>query len=183
MVQILPIVVAPDPVLKSVALPVAEVTAEIRTLMDNMYATMINANGIGLAANQVSVLKRIIVAEVEYYENEQDPAKAQPVKMANPEILSFSEDLFEVGEGCLSFPDVYEDRERPNTIVVRYIDENNQPQERTFDGLLSFCIQHEIEHLDGIVLTDKMAKAKSKMVNEKLRKLKKKHSFNRYPIG
>lgn len=171
---ILPIKIAPDAVLKQVAQPVTEVTDDIRTLLDDMLETMYNAHGIGLAANQVGVLKRVIVVDVEQ-ENHHEPGN--PIKMVNPELVTTSEDMFTYQEGCLSFPQQYGDVNRPATITLRYLDENGKQQEMQADGLLATCIQHEIDHLDGINFVDHLSKLKRDMIVKKLEKGKKRGDY------
>lgn len=165
---ILPIYVAPHPVLKKTAEPVEAVDAELAKLMDDMLDTMYDAPGIGLAAPQVGVSKRILVMDVA---GEGEPAR--PVRMANPEIVWESEDLANYQEGCLSFPEQFADVERPAQVRVRYIDQNNEPQEIEADGLLATCVQHEIDHLDGIVFVDYLSSVKRSMILRKLKKLQK----------
>ena len=163
---ILPILVAPHPVLKQKCEPVAEVTDDIRQLLDDMLATMYDAPGVGLAAPQVGVSKRILV--VDCAPRDADP---QPMKLINPEIVSASDDLSTYEEGCLSFPDQYADVKRPSRVTVRYLDENGTRQEVDAGGLLATCIQHEIDHLDGIVFVDHLSTVKRGMIMRKLQKL------------
>lgn len=172
---ILPIRIAPDAVLKQVAQPVEKVDDSIRTLLDDMLDTMYNAHGIGLAANQVGVLKRVIVVDVEQ-EGHHEPGN--PIKMVNPELVNTSEELFTYQEGCLSFPQQYGDVDRPAFVTVRYLDENGQPQELEADGLLATCIQHEIDHLNGINFVDHLSKLKRDMIIKKLEKSKKRGDFD-----
>lgn len=164
----LPIIVAPDPRLKQRAEPVAEVTPDIATLMDDMLETMYAAPGVGLAAPQVGVLKRVIV--VDPAGDGEDP---RPLRMANPEILSFSTEEKEYDEGCLSVPDFYEIVVRPDRVRVRYLDETGTKQELEADGLLSVVIQHEIDHLDGTLFVDHISSLKRNMILRKLKKIKK----------
>lgn len=171
---ILPIVIAPDPVLKQVALPVEKVDDSIRTLLDDMLQTMYNAHGIGLAANQVGVLKRCIVADVEQ-DTPHQPGK--PYKMVNPEIIESSVTMFTYQEGCLSFPQQYGDVDRPASIRVRYLDENGKQQELQAEGLLATCIQHEIDHINGINFVDHLSKLKREMIVKKLEKGKKRGDY------
>ena len=163
---ILPILVAPHPVLKQKCEPVAEVTDDIRQLLDDMLATMYDAPGVGLAAPQVGVSKRILV--VDCAPRDADP---QPMKLINPEIITASDELSTYEEGCLSFPDQYADVKRPARVTVRYLDENGTQQEIDADGLLATCIQHEIDHLDGIVFVDHLSTVKRGMIMRKLQKL------------
>jgi peptide deformylase len=165
---VLPIVVAPDPRLKRTAEPVTTVDAGIAALMDDMLETMYAAPGIGLAAPQVGILKRIIVVDVA---REGEPP--QPLCLANPEVLWESEDTNLHEEGCLSLPDMYEDVTRPARVRVRYLDRDNREQEIEADGLLATCVQHEIDHLNGKLFVDYLSTIKRGMILRKLQKRKK----------
>lgn len=171
---ILPIVIAPDEVLKTVARPVETVTDDIRTLLADMLDTMYNAHGIGLAANQVGVLKRVIVVDVE---QKGDHLPGNPLKMVNPEILESSEEFLSYQEGCLSFPQQYGDVERPAYVTVKYLDENGKEQTLKAEGLLATCIQHEIDHINGITFVDHLSKLKRDMIIKKLEKGKKRGDY------
>ena len=164
----LPIVLAPDPVLKAKAKPVEVVDDSIRHLMDDMLETMYAAPGIGLAANQVGVLKRVLVLDVA---REGDAPK--PIGMANPEVVWQSDELSTYNEGCLSLPDHYADITRPAEVRVRYLDRDGAKQEIAADGLLATCIQHEIDHLDGILFVDHLSALKRNIILRKLLKAKK----------
>lgn len=172
---ILPIVIAPEPVLKQKALPVEKVDDEIRQLLEDMLDTMYNAHGIGLAANQIGVLKRLIVVDVAEREGHD---RGQPMKFINPEIISASAETSTYQEGCLSLPQQYADVERPVEVQVRYLDENGKQQEIHATGLLATCIQHEIDHIDGILFVDHLSKLKRDMVMKKLEKAKKRGDFD-----
>ena len=165
---LLPIIVAPDPRLKRTAVAVEQVDDEIRQLMDDMLETMYQAPGIGLAAPQVGVLKRVIVVDVARKDEE-----PQPLKMANPEIVSVSDDDAAHEEGCLSLPDHFAEVVRPDSIRVRFIDHENELREIDAEGLQAVCIQHEIDHLDGILFVDHITALKRNMILRKLTKLKK----------
>lgn len=165
---ILPILTAPDPILKKQAEPVEVVTDEIRTLLDDMVETMYDAPGIGLAAPQVGVLKQIIVVDVT--DDDEEPFAH---KMINPEITWSSEDLSVYEEGCLSVPQSYSEVERPAQIKVTYLDENGAHQELDADGLLATCIQHEIDHLNGTLFIDHISRIKRSIIMRKLTKMKK----------
>lgn len=165
---ILPILVAPHPVLKTKCKPVEAVTPELATLMGDMLETMYDAPGIGLAAPQVGVSKRILVIDVARVDEE-----PQPLKMANPEVIWESEELGVYEEGCLSFPEQYAEVQRPARVKLRYLDENNKKQEIEADGLLATCVQHEIDHLDGIVFVDHLSTLKRNMIMRKLKKAQK----------
>lgn len=166
--SLLPILVAPDPLLKQKAAPVAEVDAGIRRLMDDMLETMYDAPGIGLAAPQIGRLLRVIVVDVT---GSDEPRR--PLRMANPELIDLSEDDASYNEGCLSLPDHYADVVRPASVTVRYRDEENRQQHLTADGLLAVCIQHELDHLEGILFVDHVSAIKRNMILRKLVKLKK----------
>ncbi|KKJ77878.1 peptide deformylase [Kiloniella litopenaei] len=163
---ILDIVIAPDPVLKTVCEPVKEVNDEIRELLKNMLETMYKAPGIGLAACQVGVTKRVIVVDVS-----DDKEENQPYCMVNPEITWESDEYSVYQEGCLSLPEQYADVERPAAIKLRYLDETGKQIELEADGLLATCIQHEIDHLDGVLFVDHISKLKRGMIMKKLKKV------------
>jgi peptide deformylase len=168
----LPILVAPDPKLKRPAAPVARIDAETRRLMDDMLDSMYAANGIGLAAPQVGVLKRVIVIDI----SSPDEANA-PMRLANPEILWRSDDAVVGEEGCLSLPDQYADVKRPSRVRVRYLDQDNEIREMEADGLLAKCIQHEIDHLDGVLFVDHISAVKRNIILRKLGKAKKQGAY------
>ncbi|WP_085907429.1 peptide deformylase [Kiloniella majae] len=163
---ILDIVIAPDPVLKVVCEPVKEVNDEIRELLTNMLETMYKAPGIGLAACQVGVTKRVIVVDVS-----DDKEENQPYCMVNPEITWESDEYSVYQEGCLSLPEQYADVERPAAIKMTYLDETGKKVELEADGLLATCIQHEIDHLDGVLFVDHISKLKRGMIMKKLKKV------------
>lgn len=165
--SILPILIAPDPRLKVISEPVTEVTAEIRKLMDDMLETMYDAPGIGLAAVQVGVPKRIIVMDLA-----KEEADRKPLFLINPQIKEASTTTAIYEEGCLSLPTYYEDVERSNKVTVSYIDYDGQPQEIECDELLGTCIQHEMDHLEGILFVDHISKLKRSMILRKLQKSK-----------
>jgi peptide deformylase len=165
---ILPIIVAPDPRLKLKAEPVESVDADVARLMDDMLETMYAAPGIGLAAPQVGVLKRVIVIDTVRADEERDP-----LCLANPEVIARSEDLKPWDEGCLSLPEHYAEVVRPAQVTVRYLDRNNERQEIEADGVLAVCLQHEMDHLDGVLFVDHVSTLKRSMILRKLRKAKK----------
>jgi peptide deformylase len=164
---LLPILVAPDPRLKAKAKRVAAVDGEVRRLMDDMLETMYQAPGIGLAAPQVGSLLRVIVVDCA---REGEPK--QPYKIANPEILWQSEELATYNEGCLSLPEHYADVTRPAEIRLRYLDEENQARELHAKGLLATCIQHEMDHLEGVLFVDHISPLKRNIILRKLAKAK-----------
>ena len=162
---LLPIIVAPDPRLARKAQPVTKVDDSIRRLMDDMLTTMYDAPGIGLAAPQVGVLKRIIVVDCA-----KGDEKPQPYRMANPEILWQSEEMLTANEGCLSLPEHYADVVRPAEVKVRYVDEQNEIRELHAKGLLATCIQHEIDHLEGKVFVEYLSRLKQARIKAKMAK-------------
>lgn len=166
--SVLPILIAPDTRLKRVAQPVATVDADTIRLMDDLLETMYEANGIGLAAPQVDVAKRVIVVDVAERE-----APRSPLCLADPEVVWASEHTAIYNEGCLSFPDLYADVERPRAVRVRYLDRDGTRQEIEAEGLLATCLQHEIDHLNGVLFVDHISKLKRDMIMRKLQKVKK----------
>jgi peptide deformylase len=164
---ILPIITAPDPRLKLKAKPVARVDDEIRKLMDDMLETMYLAPGIGLAAPQVGVAKRVLVVDVAG-----EDQKRAPLKIANPEILWRSEELATYSEGCLSLPEHYADVSRSAEIKLRYLDYENEIRELHASGLLATCIQHEMDHLEGVLFVDHISTLKRNIILRKLAKAK-----------
>jgi peptide deformylase len=165
--SILPIITAPDPRLKLKAKPVAAVDDAIRRLMDDMLETMYLAPGIGLAAPQVGVAKRVLVLDVAG--EGEEPA---PLKIANPEILWRSEELATYSEGCLSLPEHYADVTRPAEIKLRYLDYQNEIRELHAKGLLATVIQHEMDHLEGTLFVDHISALKRNIILRKLAKVK-----------
>jgi len=164
---ILPIIVAPDPRLKVKAKPVAKVDASIRRLMDDLLETMYAAPGIGLAAPQVGVAKRVLVLDVAG-----EGEKPAPLKIANPEILWRGEELATFSEGCLSLPEHYAEVTRAGEIKLRYLDYENEIRELHAKGLLATCIQHEMDHLEGILFVDHISTLKRNIILRKLAKAK-----------
>ena len=166
---LLPILLAPHPTLKAKAQRVKEVSPDLRALANDMLETMYAAPGIGLAANQVGRLQRLLVMDCE-----RDPqAPRRPFIVFNPEITWVSEARDTYEEGCLSIPQLYSEVERPAAVKVRYLDETGAMQERLFEGLEATCVQHEIDHLDGILFWDHITLLKRNMLKSKLAKLKK----------
>ncbi len=168
---LLPIITAPDPRLKLKAKPVAKVDARLRKLMDDMLETMYLAPGIGLAAPQVGVTKRVLVVDVA-----KDGAKPQPFRIANPEILWRSKELVTFSEGCLSLPEHYADVTRPGEIKLRYLDYENELRELHAKGLLATVIQHEMDHLEGVLFVDHISALKRNIILRKLAKAKRQAS-------
>ena len=164
---VLPILTAPDPRLKLAAKPVAKVDAKIRRLMDDMLDTMYGSIGIGLAAPQVGASQRIIVIDVA-----REGEKPAPMRIANPEITWRSAETTVANEGCLSVPEHYADVSRAAQIKLRYLDHENEIREIEAEGLLATCLQHEIDHLDGVLFVDHISTLKRGMILRKLAKAK-----------
>lgn len=164
---ILELVKAPDPRLKRAGERVTEFDSKLKRFMDDMLDTMKDANGIGLAANQVGVLTRVAVIDL-------DPGgpKSQPYYLVNPRIVEASEEQSTYNEGCLSVPDVWEDVHRPARLTVEYEDEKGRTQTVTADGLLATCLQHEIDHLNGMLFLDHLSRLKRSIAMRKAAKQK-----------
>ena len=160
-----PLVILPDAVLRQVSAPVDMVNDDIRRLADDMLETMYDAPGIGLAAIQIGVPRRMLVIDLA-----REGEVAKPQVFINPEILSFSEDRSVYEEGCLSIPDYYAEVERPAAITLRHIDRDGKQQELSAEGLLATCLQHEIDHLNGVLFIDHISRLKREMVIRKFTK-------------
>lgn len=160
------ILIHPDPRLKKVCEPVGEITPELQRLASDMLETMYDAPGIGLAAPQVGVTKRLIVMDCI------KDGPPEPIILFNPEILWTSEDLSTYDEGCLSIPDQYAEVKRPAEVQVRWMDATGTMQERQFAGIWATCVQHEIDHLDGKLFIDYLGPLKRQMITRKMEKLK-----------
>lgn len=162
------ILLHPDPRLKKVAEPVGEITDELRKLADDMLETMYDAPGIGLAAPQVGVLKRMLVMDCVKDENE----TPRPLVLINPEITWVSEDKNTYEEGCLSIPDQYAEVTRPSEVKVAWTTLDGERTEEDFDGLWATCVQHEIDHLNGKLFIDYLTGLKRQLITRKMQKLK-----------
>lgn len=162
-----PILTIPHPILKTKASPVSVVDDAVRAQMDDMLETMAEI-GIGLAANQIGLLNRVLVMDVE-----RDGISTGPLRMANPEIIWASEERSQMDEGCLSIPGQYALVERPAHVKVRYLDYYGKMAELDARGLVSHCVQHEIDHLDGILCIDYLSSLKRNMIVRKVEKMKK----------
>ena len=160
-----PILVIPDQRLRSVADPIAEVDEEIRTLAKDMLDTMYDAPGIGLAAPQIGVLKRIVVIDVAG-----EGEKPDPMVLINPEITRFGDEVQVTEEGCLSIPELYYEVERPSEVTVKYTDLDGKEVVKDADGKLAVCIQHELDHLDGVLYIDYLSRLKRDRVIKKFDK-------------
>ena len=162
------ILVIPDPLLRKVSEPVNSVNKEVKNLMDDMLETMYAAPGIGLAAVQIGVLKRIIVIDLS-----KDGEKKNPLFIVNPEITFKSNELISYEEGCLSIPNQFAEVKRPSSCKVNFLDYNGKKKEINANGLLATCIQHEVDHLDGILFIDHLSKLKKDLIIKKTKKQKK----------
>jgi peptide deformylase len=161
-----PILTVPDPVLKQRSEPVERVDDELRALMDDMLETMYDAPGIGLAAIQIGVPKRIIVMDLARPEEDK-----QPRYFVNPEILWRSEETAPYEEGCLSVPEIYDEVERPARVRLRYMNYQGETVEEDADGLYAVCIQHEMDHLEGVLFIDHLSRLKREQAVKKVKKL------------
>jgi peptide deformylase len=161
----LSIIKLPDPLLRQVSVAVEQVDEPLRKLMDDMLETMYAAPGVGLAAVQIGVPKRLLVVDVAGEGEER-----KPICMVNPEILTLGPEKRVYEEGCLSIPDVRIEIERPATVRVRYVDRDGKSQELDADGLLATVIQHEIDHLDGKLIIDFLSRLKRDIIVRKFRK-------------
>jgi peptide deformylase len=162
-----PILTAPDPRLQAVSTDVETVDSAIRQLVDDMVDSMYEADGIGLAAVQIGVPKRVIVIDLD-----QKDGKKNPVAYINPKILWASEEKAVFEEGCLSVPEIWDDVERPAKIKAEYLDRDGKKQVLEADGLLATCLQHEMDHLDGVLFIDHLSRLKRSMAIKKLTKAK-----------
>lgn len=160
-----PLIILPDPLLREVSKPVERVDSEILTLADDMLETMYDAPGIGLAAIQVGVPRRLLVVDVA-----REGEEKQPLVVINPEIVATSDALSVYEEGCLSIPDYYAEVERPAEVTVRFVGRDGKEQTVQADGLLATCLQHEIDHLNGVLFIDHISRLKRDMVIRKFTK-------------
>ena len=162
--KLMPIIKMPDPILRQAAMPVSEITDGTRQLLDDMTATMYDAPGIGLAAPQVNISQRIIVMDCGKDDN------PKLIKMVNPKIIDVSETRALLEEGCLSIPDQTADVERPAEVEVQYLDENGVSQSIVANDLLAACVQHEIDHLNGVLFIDHISRLKRDMILRRIMK-------------
>ncbi|WP_127655839.1 peptide deformylase [Alexandriicola marinus] len=163
-----PILIHPDPRLKTRCTPIDSVTDELRELADDMLQTMYDAPGIGLAAPQIGLTKRLLV--MDSVKDEDEPPR--PMVLINPEITWSSEETSVYEEGCLSIPDQYAEVERPAEVRVKWIDLDEQDREESFSGLWATCVQHEIDHLNGKLFIDYLKPLRRQMITRKMQKLK-----------
>ena len=162
-----PLVILPDAMLRQASAPVSDITPEIRTLVADMFETMYDAPGIGLAAIQIGVPQRVVTIDLS--KKEEEPQA--PMAFINPEITWSSEETSVYEEGCLSIPEYYEEVERPAQVKVRYMDLDGQTKEVEADGLLATCLQHEIDHLNGVLFIDHISRLKRQLVTKRFAKV------------
>ncbi len=166
-----PLVILPDPRLREKSEPVDAITDDIRALAQDMLDTMYDAPGIGLAAVQIGVMKRVVVMDLAKKDEER-----QPLVLINPRITWASEETSVYEEGCLSIPDYYEEVERPARVRVAYQTLEGETVEREADGLFATCVQHEIDHLDGVLFIDRLSRLKRERVTKKFAKAAKREA-------
>ena len=162
------IITVPDDILKKISNPIEKVGINEKKLIDDLFKTMYHSKGIGLAAVQVGILKRVLVVDVSNKDE-----KNQPITLINPVIKNLSEETSTYEEGCLSIPETFIEIERPKICEVEYIDEKGEKKNLKCEGLLSTCIQHEINHLDGKLIIDHLSKLKKDFIIKKISKIKK----------
>ena len=169
-----PILIHPDPRLKKLAEPIADISSEIRQQADDMLETMYDAPGIGLAAPQIGISNRLIVMDAQ----REPDAAPNPMVLINPEVIWESEERNVYEEGCLSIPDQFAEVERPKMVRVRWLDVEGKTVEEEFDELWATCVQHEIDHLDGKLFIDYLKPLKRQMITRKMQKLKRERARN-----
>jgi len=165
---ILPIIELPDPLLRTISEPVETFDDDLQRLIDDMFETMYDAPGIGLAAIQVGVPKRLLVIDLQ----EEGEGVKNPRVFINPEFSEPSDEMNVYSEGCLSIPDQYADVERPARIRAKWLDRDGKAHDEVIDGLLATCLQHEVDHLNGVVFTDHLSRMKRDMLLKKLEKMR-----------
>ncbi|MET0370929.1 MAG: peptide deformylase [Sphingobium sp.] len=170
-----PILEAPDPLLRTISTPVESIDDDLRQLIDDMFETMYDAPGIGLAAIQVGVPKRVLVIDLQEPESDAEdaPSVKRPLVFINPEILEGSEELSVYNEGCLSVPEQYAEVERPASVRASWMDIDGRIHEERIEGLLATCLQHEMDHLQGVLFVDRLSRLKRDMLMKKLTKARK----------
>ncbi|MBA3666098.1 MAG: peptide deformylase [Sphingomonas sp.] len=166
--SLLPIIEVPDPLLRAQSAPVESLTDAVARLIADMFETMYEAPGIGLAAVQVAVPRRLLIIDLQDPEEEDGEPVKRPHVFINPEIVEWSDTTKIYNEGCLSIPDQYAEIERPDRVRARWTDEKGKPREGDFDGLMSVCLQHEVDHLNGVLFIDHLSRLKRDMVVRKV---------------
>jgi len=168
-----PIIEVPDPLLRQISTPVETVDDAVRALIADMFETMYAAPGIGLAAIQIGVPKRILVIDLQEPEEEDGEPVSDPQVFINPQIVEHSDQEVPYKEGCLSVPDQYADVDRPDRLRARWLDESGKSHDEAIEGLLATCLQHEMDHLEGVLFIDHLSRLKREMILKKLTKLRK----------
>ena len=176
--SLLPIIEVPDPLLRNTSAPVERIDDDLKRLVEGMFETMYEAPGIGLAAIQVAVPRRLLIIDLQDPEpvpegEEEGPPVKRPHVFINPEITYRSEAWKSYNEGCLSIPDQYAEVERPDIVRARWLDVDGKERESEFDGLMSVCLQHEIDHLNGVLFIDHLSRLKRDMIVKKVVKARK----------
>ncbi len=183
MSKILPLIIAPNPLLNEISKPVEKFDSSLKQLLDDMLLTMYKYDGVGLAGVQVGVLLRVLVVDIDYEEDENQISNhgkgcghvhvinTNPRFFVNPEIIEFSKEQSGFKEGCLSFPDARSEVVRPKKIKLKYFDQFGKEKLEDMEGLMAVCIQHEIDHLNGITFVDRISKLKREMIMRKMKKL------------
>jgi peptide deformylase len=175
--SVMPIIEIPDPILRQQSLPVERVDDDIRRLIADMFETMYAAPGIGLAGVQVAVPRQLLIIDLQEPPEGEEGEEAEPVRnpmaFINPEILSRSDERKTYNEGCLSIPDQYAEVERPASVRARWLDETGTEREGEFDGLMAVCLQHEVDHLNGVLFIDYLSRLKRDMLVKKVVKARK----------
>ena len=171
--SLLEIIEVPDPLLRTESAPIERVDDDLRRLIENMFATMYEAPGIGLAAIQVAIPRRLLVIDLQEPDpvaegEDEGPPVKRPHVFINPEILDRSPATKTYTEGCLSIPEQYAEVERPDIVRARWLDEQGKSQEGEFDGLMSVCLQHEVDHLNGVLFIDHLSRLKRDMIVKKV---------------
>jgi peptide deformylase len=172
---LLPIIEIPDPILRAPSAPIERIDEDLQRLIASMFETMYKAPGIGLAAVQVAVPRRLVVIDLQDPDpvgegEEEGPPVKRPHVFINPEILSRSDARKTYNEGCLSIPEQYAEIERPDVVRARWLDEHGKTQEGEFNGLMSVCLQHEVDHLDGVLFIDYLSRLRRDMIVKKVAK-------------
>jgi len=176
--SLMPIIEVPDPLLRSQSAPVERVDGDLKRLVADMFETMYEAPGIGLAAIQVAVPRRLLVIDLQDPDpaaegEEPGPPVKRPHVFINPEIVQRSDATKVYAEGCLSIPDQFAEVERPDVVRARWLDEDGKQQEGEFDGLMSVCLQHEVDHLNGVLFIDHLSRLKRDMIVKRVIKSRK----------
>jgi peptide deformylase len=171
------IIEVPDPLLRQISKPVDKVDDEIRALVADMFETMYAAPGIGLAAIQVGIPKRVLVIDLQEPAEEGGDPVRDPRVFINPEIVEASEQEVPYTEGCLSVPDQYADVDRPDRIRARWLDESGASHDEEIEGMLATCLQHEMDHLEGVLFIDHLSRLKREMILKKLAKQRKERTL------